>query len=60
MRKLLLTLSIITLISMLEACTPKQQKDNTLTLKVELKDKGVSFYDLFERIDLVPLELTDS
>lgn len=60
MRNLLLTLSIITLTSMLEACTPKQQKDNTPTLKVELKDKGVSFYDLFERIDLIPLELSDS
>ena len=35
-------------------------EDNTPTLRVELKDKGVSFYALFERLDLIPLEINDS
>ena len=51
----LLLLSIL----LFNNCTTKVE-NNTLTLKVELKDKGVSFYDLFERIDLIPLVLNDS
>lgn len=44
----------------LNSCTPKEQNDKTLTLTVELKDKGVSFYDLFEKIELIPLELNEN
>lgn len=48
------------LLFIFDACTPKEQKDNKLTLKVELKDIGVSFYDLFEKIELIPLELNEN
>lgn len=44
----------------LNSCTPKEQNDKTLTLTVELKDKGVSFYNLFEKIELIPLELNEN
>jgi hypothetical protein len=47
------------LLFIFDVCTPKEQKDNKLTLKVELKDIGVSFYDLFEKIELIPLELNE-
>lgn len=55
----LFTILILISILFFSSCTTKVE-DNTLILKVELKDKGVSFYDLFERIDLIPLELNDS
>lgn len=60
MKNLQLTLKIIMLLFIFNACNSKEQLDNTLILKVELKDKGVSFYDLFEKIDLIPLELNEN
>lgn len=44
---------------LLFACTSQKQDEECLTLKVELKDKGVSFDDLFEKIELIPLELKE-
>ena len=41
------------------ACKSKEQED-CLILKVKLEDKGVSFYDLFERLELIPLEINDN
>ena len=49
----------IFLIICLFACKPKEQED-CLILKVQLEDKGVSFYDLFERLELIPLEANDN
>lgn len=60
MKNLLIALKIIILLFIFKACTPKEQKGETLTLKVELKDKGVSFYDLFDKIELIPLELNEN
>ena len=56
MKKNIFTFSLIIC---LFACQSKEQED-CLILKVQLEDKGVSFHDLFERLELIPLETNDN
>lgn len=52
--------TIITSLLFLNVCKTENTKGRILTLTVELKDKGVSFHDIFKKIELIPLELNDS
>ena len=56
MKKILYTFYLITC---LFACKSNEQED-CLVLKALLEDKGVSFYDLFERMELISLETNDN
>jgi hypothetical protein len=58
MKKLVLICNLF--IVFLFACTPKEKDDNCLVLKAELKDKGISYNELFKSISLIPLELNDN
>ena len=54
------TYAYIILLTTLWACAPKEQEDNCLTLKVQTDDIGTSFHELFEQIEIIPLELNDN
>lgn len=41
------------------SCTSVHE-NSVLTLKVNLEDKGTSFYDLFEKLEIIPLELNEN
>ena len=57
MKKFIFTFSLIVF---LFSCKSKEQEDNCLTLKVELKEMEVSFSDIFNRLELIPLETNDN
>ena len=55
MKNFIITLNLIIF---LFACKSEEQED-CLILKVQLEDKGVSFHDFFDRLELIPLETND-
>ena len=59
MKNLIFRFKITILIFIFFSCTNISKK-NCLTLKVQLEDRGVSFYDLFDKIELIPLELNEN
>lgn len=60
MKNLFFRFKITILIFIFFSCTSHKQEENCLTLKVQLEDRGVSFYDLFDKIELIPLELNEN
>lgn len=51
---------IIVLILLFSSCDKKNQKNEIVKINVDLLEKDISIKDIFSRLEVVPLETTDS